>query len=210
MTSVENEDSHSFQQYLHNAPRDISALHGIASMNLDQIEKLAQTMMEDSRRNDEDQVAEELMNSKFLVLLLLVALLAIQHGDSWGLRRRRGKKGRGWRKAGKVLGGIAKVGLKLLGWDRDSFEKLAYLKSEDSDSFQEFLENAKDEFEDELSDDDMNKLVSALNSVSGMSLDEIEEFAQNMKSNDVEVNESLKKATHQLREELLLRSAMMR
>nr|XP_039268518.1 uncharacterized protein LOC120343414 isoform X2 [Styela clava] len=82
--------------------------------------------------------------------------------------------------------------------------------SRDSDSFQEFLENAKDEFKDELSDDDINKLVSALNSVSGMNLDEIEEFAQNMKINDAEVDESLKKATDQLREELLLRTALMR
>ncbi|XP_077967406.1 uncharacterized protein LOC120343454 [Styela clava] len=149
------------------------------------------------------------MNFKFLVLLLLVALLAIQHGDSWGRRRRRGKKRRGWHTAGKVLGHVAKVGLRLLRWDRDSLEKLAYLKSEDSASFQEFLENAMDEFKDELSDDDMNKLVSALNSVSEMNLDEIKQFAQNLKSNDVEVNESLKEATDQLREELLLRTAMM-
>nr|XP_039268354.1 uncharacterized protein LOC120343285 [Styela clava] len=150
------------------------------------------------------------MNFKFLVLLLLVALLAIQHGDSWGRRRRRGKKRRGWHTAGKVVGGIAKVGLKFLPWDRDSLEKLAYLKSEDSDSFQEFLENAKHEFKDELSDGDMNKLVSTLNAVSGMNLDEIEEYAQNIKSNDVEVKESLKQATDQLREELLLKTAMMR
>ncbi|XP_077967420.1 uncharacterized protein LOC120343414 [Styela clava] len=150
------------------------------------------------------------MNFKFLVLLLLVALLAIQHGDSWGRRRRRGKKRRGWHTAGKALGHVAKVGLRLLRWDRNSLEKLAYLKSEDSDSFQEFLENAKDEFKDELSHDDMNKLFSALNSVSGMNLDEIEEFAQNMKSNDSEVDESLKKATNQLREELLLGTALMR
>ncbi|XP_077966843.1 uncharacterized protein LOC144420888 [Styela clava] len=140
------------------------------------------------------------MNFKFLVLLLLVALLAIQHGDSWGRRKKRGgRKRRGWRKA-------VKVGLRLLRWDRDSLEKLAYLKSEDNDSFQEFL----DEFKDELSDGDMNKLASALNAVSGSNLDESEEYAQNRKSNDVEVDKSPKEATDQLREKLLLRTAMMR
>ncbi|XP_077966722.1 uncharacterized protein LOC120343457 [Styela clava] len=127
------------------------------------------------------------MNLKLLTILLLVVLLTIDLGDSWGRRRRRrGGKGRGrsfWGRAKKAVRKVGKfykrnrktihrVGRIVLrgaaAYDNEDQNNLNQLKNQNLESYQEYLDNLEETMSEMYPEEDIDQLMKALDNVVDM------------------------------------------
>ncbi|XP_039268653.2 uncharacterized protein LOC120343518 [Styela clava] len=127
------------------------------------------------------------MNLKLLTILLLVVLLTIDLGDSWGRRRRRrGGRGRGrsvWRRVKKATRKVGKfykrnrktihrVGKWVLrgaaAYDNEDLNSLNQLKNQNLESYQEYLDNLEEAMSEMYPEEDIDQLMEALDNVVDM------------------------------------------